>query len=826
MFKTLSSLLSTFFFFAVIVAVVILSNIWRISQSLPDYRQLEKYEPAVTTRLYAGDGQLLMEYATEQRLFLPIKKIPDLVKNAFIAAEDKKFYQHSGIDYVGIIRALLGNIKNIGSGRRPSGASTITQQVAKNFLLSSEVSYVRKVKEALLAWRIEHAFDKNHILELYLNEIFLGNRSYGVTAAALNYFDKPLEELSVEEAAYLAALPKGPNNYNPKTKYDAAIGRRNWVISRMLDDGYIDEVQSEEAKAKPLLVVERQNRYVKDGAYFSEEARREVQKRFGAEALNEGGLIVRTTVDPNLQEIATKVFREEILNYDARHGWRGPIGNVGLEKGYDERIKELKIPLGADSSWETAIVVEVGANKAIVETTAGEKGEIPLSVLSWARKNLPNQYVGASPKTVSEVLQKGDVVLVEKISSDKVKKLKLSDASYYLRQVPDVDGALIAIDPHTGKVLAMVGGYSFRRSQFNRATQAKRQTGSVFKPFVYLSALENGYSPTDLILDAPFLLDQGPGLPKWKPVNYSKKFYGLMTLREGVEKSRNLMTVRLAQELGMDKVSAFTKKIGINNSMPKLLSMSLGAGDAILADVTSAYAMIVNGGKRVSPYFIERIQDRYGRTILKHDNRDCNNCNFSTWQNQPLPELNDNREQVIDTMSAYQMTSILEGVATRGTGARLRGLKKHLGGKTGTTNESKEGWFVGFSPDLVVGVYVGFDEPKTLGKRETGASVGLPIFYRFMEEALKNQADIPFRIPAGIKLVRVNYLTGKPAQLGDTEVIVEAIKPDFNFDNASQRVVEGSSDEESTETNETTGNNFKSFGNSLEEDNFQLGTEY
>ncbi len=822
MFKTLSSILSTLFFFALVGIVVVLCCLWRFSQTLPDYRQLAKYEPAVTTRLFAGDGQLLKEYAAEQRLFVPVDKIPDLVKQAFISAEDKKFYRHSGLDYVGILRAVLHNVKNIGSGRRPSGASTITQQVAKNFLLTSEVSYIRKIKEALLAWRMEQTFDKDHILELYLNEIYLGNRSYGVAAAALNYFDKPLAELTLEEAAYLAALPKGPNNYNPHTRYEAAVTRRNWVIGRMVEDGYVDELAAENAKAQPLTVVKRDNRFVRHAEYFSEEVRRGIEERFGEEALNEGGLIVRTTVDPKLQEIATRVFRESLEEYDRRHGWRGAAANISVEGDFLPVLKKTALPIGASPSWQKAAVLKTEKNRALIKTETGEDGVIPLSVLSWAGKTLPNQRIGAAPKSTSAVLKKGDVVWVEKISADKIKIQKLPENAYALKQVPDVDGGLVALDPHTGRVLAMVGGYSYRRSQFNRVTQARRQTGSSFKPFVYLCALENGYSPTDLILDAPFVFDQGAGLPKWKPKNFTNKFYGLMTLREGVEKSRNLMTVRLAQDVGMDKISAFTEKVGINDNLPELLSMSLGAGETRLIDLAAAYAEIVNGGKKVTPYLVERIQDRYGRTILRQDNRICADCNFESWQQQPVPQPQDEREQLFDTLSAYQMTSILEGVATRGSGARLRKLNRHLGGKTGTTNDSKEGWFVGFSPDLVVGTYVGFDEPRTLGQWETGASAALPVFYRFMEEALKDQPDIPFRIPAGIKLVRINYKTGRPAVPGDKVVITEAIKPDFDFAHGGQRIIEGNAND-----NRDDGlNDYKQFGNSETNENFQLGTRY
>ncbi len=817
MFKTLSSLLSAFFFFAVIALVLIITSVWQMSQELPDYRQLAKYEPAVTTRLYAGDGQLMMEYAAEKRLFVPEEKIPALVKNAFISAEDKKFYHHFGVDPIGIVRAFIDNLRNIGRGRRPAGASTITQQVAKNFLLSSELSYKRKIKEALLATRIEQAFTKQHILELYLNEIYLGNRSYGVAAAALSYFGKSLDELTLEEAAYLAALPKGPNNYNPKTKYAAAVNRRNWVIDRMAEDGYVSAEEAENAKAKPLEVIARRGEFVKDAEYFSEEVRRRVNHRFGEDALYEGGLLIRTTLDPRLQEIATRVFENEIRNYDIRHGWRGPIANIPLDDGYKEALAEIDAPAGREDSWIKAVVTGVTADKAKIETIDGDAGTIPMSLLTWARKTLKNQGVSNPPKNVGNVLSKGDVILVEKVPAKTAAAKKIGADSYYLRQVPNVEGGLIALDPHTGKILAMVGGYSFRKSQFNRATQALRQTGSAFKPIVYLAALDNGYSPTDLILDAPFVLDQGPGLPKWKPVNYSKKFYGLMTLRQGIEKSRNLMTVRLAQDVGMDKVAEYAKKMGVNDNLPHLLSMSLGAGETRLINMASAYGIMVNGGKKANPYFIERIQDRNGKTIYRHDRRACENCRVDRWENQPLPELPDSREQIVDPLSAYQMVSILEGVVQYGTGARLRSIGKHLAGKTGTTNKNQDSWFVGFSPDLVVAVYVGFDEPRSLGRYETGAASALPVFYNFMKEALAGQPDIPFRIPAGIRLIRVNHDTGRPAQPKDKSVIIEALKPEFSFDRKKQRVI--GSAEENAETA------VPSFEND-DGDAVQLGSQY
>ena len=819
MLKTLSSLLSTVFFFAVIVFVFMIATVWDYSSKLPDYHQLEKYEPAVTTRLYAGDGQLLMEYATEKRFFVPIDKIPEKVKNAFIAAEDKKFYQHSGIDYVGIVRAILGNIKKIGTGARPGGASTITQQVAKNFLLSSELSYSRKIKEAILATRMEQAFSKDHILELYLNEIYLGNRSYGVAAAALNYFGKSLEELNVEEVAYLAALPKGPNNYHPKRKVKAAVARRNWVIGRMLEDGYITEEEALAAKEKPLVTIERHNEFVKDAEYFSEEVRRRITKNFGDDALYEGGLLVRTTVDPKLQEMATKAFRKGIKDYDARHGWRGAVANIELDSEYKNNLAKVEMPKGADDTWEKAIVLETSKEKAIIETLDGQKGVIPLKFMPKAGKTLKNQGITGDLHAVDKILNKGDVVYVEKTTPYEVKKLKVEENSYHLRQVPNVQGAMIVMDPHTGKVLAAVGGYDFSQSQFNRATQAKRQTGSSFKPFVYIAALDNGYSPTDLILDAPFVLDQGAGLPKWKPKNYTPKFYGLTTLRQGIEKSRNLMTVRLAQDLGMDKVSEYAKRFGINDNLPRYLSMSLGASDTRLIDMAAGYSMIVNGGKKVKPYFIEQVQDRRGNTILKHDQRVCETCNLEFEQAKETPKLPDNREQIVDPMTAYQMVSILEGVVIRGTGAKLRSLNKHLAGKTGTTNENKDAWFVGFSPDLVVAVYVGFDEPRTLGRVETGAAAALPIFYDFMKDALAKQPDVPFRIPNGIKLVRINHNTGKPATPMDKSVIIEALKPDFEFDKKTQKVI--GSDEPSEEEKASNSDYVEDGDNE-----FQLGEEY
>ncbi len=746
---------------------------------IPDYKKLSTYEPPVTTRLYAGDGQVMMEYAVEKRIFVPESKIPERVKQAFISAEDKHFYSHPGIDLIGITRAVITNVKNYAQGKRFVGASTITQQVAKNFLLSSERSLTRKIKEAILAYRMSKAYSKEHVLELYLNEIYLGNRAYGVAAAALNYFDKSLTELNLEEIAYLAALPKGPNNYHPKKRYDAAIARRNWVIERMREDGYISDDEAKDASSKPLVVTNKHFGYLKDSEYFSEEVRRLIQKSLGEDAVFEGGLMVRTTVDPELQQLATKTFRKGLIDYDRRHGYRNLGLKISLEGNYSEELKKVELPKGAPKEWKKSVVLNVKNNEAFVENIDGVQGKINLKSALWARKTLDDQRISDAPKKMSDILAKGDVIYTEMVK----------DGVFELRQVPNVEGAMIVMSPHNGKILAMVGGYSFDKSQFNRATQAYRQTGSTFKPFVYAAALEIGYSPTDLILDAPFVLDQGVGLPLWKPSNYSKEFSGLTTLRQGIEKSKNLMTVRLAQDIGMDKVSLMAKRLGVMEKLPELLSMSLGAADTRLIDMVTAYSVFVNGGMKVTPYLIEQIQDRYGKSLYKNNDSECFGCVVAHFDEKTEgPSIIDNRERVLDELTSYQMVSIMQGVVQRGTGARLAQLKRNLAGKTGTTNENKDAWFIGFSPDMVVGIYVGFDEPRTLGKVETGAKAALPIFYDFMKEALKNKPNLEFRVPKGIKFVRINPKTGKPATLDDKVVILEALKPDFEFNN-NQRVI-------------------------------------
>lgn len=768
--KSILALISIGFLAGIAGVAFIAYMINHYSQGLPDYSQLKEYEPPIVSRIYAGDGRLLAEYAQERRVFIPIEIIPDHVKNAFISAEDKNFYEHKGVDFFAVARAVVINLKNRGSGRRLVGASTITQQVAKNFLLTNEVSYERKIKEAILAFRMEKALSKDQLLELYMNEIYLGQRAYGVAAAALTYFDKSLEDLSIAEAAYLAALPKAPNNYHPVRQHDAALARRNWVIGRMEEDGHITEGQAELAKASPLMMKEGDDSGIVSAPYFAEEVRREIVKKYGEDSLYKGGLAVRTSINPQLQELASQALREGLIAYDRRHGYRGPVTKIEEFDDWADRLAAVEPPDGLMDEWRLALVLEVGDGKAVIGFEDKTKADLPLQGVSWARKCLQECYaLGSEITSVKQVVTKGDVIIVEKNKSKNEKS-----PTYAIRQIPAVQGALIAIDPHTGRILAMQGGWKSGTSSFNRATQAKRQPGSAFKPFVYLTALDAGFTPATRVLDAPFVIEQAPG-DFWRPKNYSGEFYGPTPIRVGVEKSRNLMTVRLADHVGMDKVVETAEKFGIADEMKPFLSYALGAGETTLLRMTAAYGMLVNGGKKIEPTLIDRVQNRWGETIFAHDHRPCPNCgDLIRWDGQDVPEVPDQREQIADPRTAYQIVSILEGVIERGTAVRLKSLGRPLGGKTGTTNETKDAWFIGFSPDLVAGVYVGFDEPKSLGKRETGSGAAAPIFGAFMQEALKETPPMPFRIPPGVKLIRVNSKTGRTAMPGDANVIWEA----------------------------------------------------
>ncbi|MGE0094439.1 MAG: penicillin-binding protein 1A [Alphaproteobacteria bacterium] len=742
--------------------------IWHFARDLPDYSQLETYEPPIATRVYAGDGRLVAEFATEKRVFTAIDSIPKVVIDAFLAAEDSEFYTHRGVNFFSMVRAALQNVGNLADNRRPVGASTITQQVAKNFLLSNELSIARKVKEVVLATRIEKALSKKRILELYLNEIYLGYGAYGVAAAAGNYFGKSLDELTVPEAAYLAALPKAPSNYHPIRNPQAAVARRNWVIERMRDERFITPEVAQKAEAAPLGVRLRDDTDIARADYYAEEVRRILIGKYGEDSLYRGGLAVRTSLDPRFQAIADRVLRTGLRAYDRRHGWRGPIGTMDISGDWAKRLNAHP-PVGGLSPWRLALVLSVANDHAEIGFGDGTKAKLAMSEMAWARKSLPEAEVGPSPKTPSEVVKPGDLIAVEGIKKD-------NDTVYALRQIPLIQGAIVALDPHTGRVLAMSGGYSQDMSMFNRATQAKRQPGSAFKPFVYLAALDAGLTPSTRILDAPIVIDQGPGLPKWKPENYTQKFYGPAPMRIGIEQSRNLMTVRLAQTVGMDKVADAAERFGVVDKLQQTLANSLGATETTLLRLTAAYAMIDNGGKKITPTFIDRVQDRYGKTLFRADQRVCNGCGASAWNGQPPPSLPDTRAQIGDPVSAYQMVSMMEGVVQRGTGARIAELRRSIAGKTGTTNESMDTWFVGFSANLAVGVFVGFDHPATLGKKEQGASVAVPIFKEFMAEALKDKPDVPFRVPPGVSLVRVNHDTGQLARPGDRVVILEAFR--------------------------------------------------
>lgn len=746
-------------------------------QDLPDYTKLANYEPPVTTRVYAGDGRLMAEFASEKRIFVPIRDIPKRVTSAFLSAEDKNFYDHKGIDPMGVIRAIVINLENMGSDRRPVGASTITQQVAKNMLLTNEVSYVRKIKEAILAVRIERTFSKDRILELYLNEIFLGFRSYGVGMAALNYFNKSLDELTVAEVAYLAALPKAPTNYHPERQKEAAVARRNWVISRMAEDGAITAEEARAAQAEPLTVRRRGEGEVVTADYFAEEIRREIAKLYGEQALYEGGLAVRASVDPKLQEQATRALRDGLIQYDRRHGYRGPVNRMENFDGWAKKLAALPVPPGADP-WHMAVVLKDDDPAGLdVGLADGTRGRVPLAELRWARAWKEGERVGPDIRRPSDVAKLGDVILVEAVAKDEKGKDYPAN-TYSLRQIPAVQGGLVAIDPHTGRVQAMVGGYSHAISAFNRATQAMRQPGSTFKPFVYLAALETGLTPATLVMDAPFEYNPGHGQPIWRPENFSHEFYGPTPMRVGIEKSRNVMTVRLAQHIGMDKVKALVERFGIVDTLQPYLPMALGAGETTVLRLTTAYAMLDNGGKRITPTFIDRVQDRNGKTIFRHDTRACDGCSNIPWKpGLPVPAVSDSRERIADPRTVYQIVSMLEGVVQRGTAAKLAALGKPLAGKTGTTNDSVDAWFVGFTPDLVIGTYIGFDKPRSLGPKETGGSAAVPIFKEAIEATLRERPAVPFRMPPGLRLVKVNPDNGRLAEPGERRAIWEAFVP-------------------------------------------------
>ena len=752
--KKITKLLVSIF---ILIILFLFSTLWYFSAGLPDYQILANYKPPISSRVHSSEGQLIAEYALQKRLFIPYEFVPKNVINSFLSAEDKNFFSHPGIDAKSITRAVIKNIKNTFSNKRLEGASTITQQVAKNFLLTNEVSIKRKIKEAILAFRIERAYSKERIMELYLNQIYLGQGTYGIAAASLEYFDKAVSKLSYDEAALLAALPKAPSKYNPYKSIERAKIRRNFVLKNLYENLYIDKSQYENLVKKEIKTKKRKIKLLEEANFYSEEVRRIVSQNYGYDSLYKGGLSIRTPLNSNFQIKAMAALREGLEKYDKRHGWRGPITNLGTIN-WQKNVKEF-IP-DESLNWNLAKVIEVKKLTAKIELENKEIGFIDFNNVAWARK-----------KSFDDVLVLNDIIYVKKIKKNK----------WNLKQLPKINGAIVVMDPYTGRVLAMAGGFSFKLSEFNRATQAKRQPGSAFKPFVYAAALESGFTPSSLVLDAPFVIEQGVGLKTWKPENYGKKFYGPSTLRTGIEKSRNLMTVRVAQEVGFEKISKITNNFGIYQDVPELLSVSLGSAETTLIQLTNAYCTFVNGGKKVIPIFIDRIQDRRGETIFNADKRKCIGCEEISYLKEEIPFIRDDKEQIISPETAYQITSMLEGVIKRGTGKKLRDLNLNLAGKTGTTNKNMDAWFLGFTSKMVIGVYVGFDEPKSLGKYETGAKAALPVFKKFVKSVVKKKDAIPFKIPLNINLVMVDVETGLQPNSNTKKIIYESFKPEDNF---------------------------------------------
>ncbi|MCA8900478.1 MAG: penicillin-binding protein 1A [Hyphomonas sp.] len=789
------------FILGVILAIAGMIALWMyfaaLGRTVPSIAKLKEYEPPITSRVHAGDGTLIAEFADQHRVFVPYESIPKHVVEAFVAAEDKNFFTHNGIDYVGLARGGINSAKNklTGSGGL-QGGSTITQQVAKNMILTNDQTLKRKAKEAIVAQRLEKEFTKEQILELYLNEIYLGGRSYGVGSAALNYFNKSLPELDLSEAAVLASLPKFPGKVNPYTNPERLVQRRNYVLGRMVEDGYITQEEADEALAKPLETTPRlKGPEYAAATYFVQELRRDLIKSYGEETLEQGGLSIRSTIDTHLQLAAQQALQNGLIAYDRRHGWRGPVTTIEPGDTALEELGKVKLP-GGYGTWEAAMVQKVSRSGAELLLTDGATIKLPTEEVEWA-----NTF---KPQGGKAGLQVGQVVIAELkrqvLNADETqapppeeaeldpdgdpvdlpapKPLLVPVGNAILRQVPEVDGALVAIDPHTGRILAMQGGYSFFKSSFNRVTQANRQTGSAFKPFVYAAALEKGYTPATRMLDAPFVsFDVSTG-DYWRPSNYTDgQSYGMVTLRIALEKSLNQVTARVAQDIGMQPVSDLAVRVGAYEELPPYPAMSLGAGETHLIELTRGYAAFVNGGKKVTPTLLDRVQDRHGRTLFRHDTRPCENCQVEEWDGQGPPELQDTREQVLDPIVAYQVTHMMEGVVERGTGRRALRVGKPLAAKTGTTNDYRDALMMGFSPDLVVGVRVGFDDNRELGEGEAGGSVAAPIFTEFMEKALADQAAIPFRIPPGVRLVKIDARTGELPGPGSAVIIDEAFRP-------------------------------------------------
>ena len=751
--KLIKKLLIVLSLFSLLGFILIFSILWTYSNKLPDYKFLKNYKPPVSSKVYSGNGVLISDFSAEKRIFVPYNAIPKKIINSFLSSEDKNFFKHPGVDAKGVLRAIKNNIFNLIRSNRLEGASTITQQVAKNFLLSNEVSLDRKIKEAILAFRIERALSKERILELYLNQIYLGEGSYGIASASLRYFDKPIRELNYSESALLAALPKAPSKYNPYKNKELAKYRRNLVIKNLYENNYISKEKYDELINSEIILKKRKRIFLENTRYFVEDIRKKVIQDYGYDKVHKQGFNIKSSINLELQNLASESLRKGLIEYDKRKGWRGPLDN---RKNKDWNKNLDKFNLEKTIGWEIAIVKRIDKFETVIQTSNKENGIISYEDINWTRKNF------------EQIFKINDLIYVEKIT----------DGIFSLRQLPNVNGGIVVMDPYSGRVLAMSGGFSFKKSEFNRVSQAKRQPGSAFKPFIYALALENNYTPSSLILDAPIVLNQGEDLKMWKPENYGKKFYGLSTLRTGVEKSRNLMTVRISQDLGIDKIINFSKKLNIYENPDELLSVSLGSAETTLLNITSAYSSFVNGGKLVTPIIIDRIQDSEGNTIFNNEKRFCENCDKISFEGNNVPTIKSNFKQIFSPQTAYQMTSILEGVIQRGTGKKLRDLNLQLAGKTGTTNNNTDTWFIGFTSNLVIGVYVGHDTPKRLGKYETGSKTALPVFKEFIKNVVNNYEARPFKIAKGIKMMVIDAETGKKADFGSKKTIIESYKKD------------------------------------------------
>lgn len=747
-------------------ALIAFVGLYYINKDLPDHSTLKNYNPAVLSRIFSSDGRLIGEHAQEKRIFVPYEYIPPKVVHAFLAAEDQNFFYHKGIDLTSIFRAALTNVMS--SGKRPGGASTITQQVARNFFLTNELSLMRKLKEVVLAIRIEMVLSKERILEIYLNQIFLGNRSYGVAAAALRYFNKSLEDLTIPEIAFLAGLPKAPSTYSPSRNPKAAVARRNWVLERLWKTGMIEESEFRSFLTFPIELAKRDEAENVKADYFQEAVRKELIEAFGEEEFYGGGLFIKTSLDTRLQNICNDVFPKALLGLDKKHGWRGAIQNVPEIEKNTENVKYWMEHLHAlnieyvPEGWRLAIVTRLLRDQTLLITEEGA-GTIQMNTMTWAGTPLKGGVPGPSIKTPDQALKIGDVIFVSKVKGNQ----------YCLQQIPKISGGMVVMDPHTGRVLALTGGFSFQQSQFNRATQAMRQSGSAIKPFVYLTAFERGVKPTDIYVDEPVSIYLGAGLGTWTPKNFMNQFNGAMTVRHALEKSNNMITIKLAQKVGMKKIINVIKKMGIIENPPLQLSVVLGSGETTVYKMTTAFAIIANGGKQITPTVIDWVQNREGHIVYKHDNRKIDSLRAPSWDGKTIPSIADDRAEILNPAHAYMITSILQGAIENSSAKTAYVPGQILTGKSGTTNDSKDVWFIGYSANLVVGIYLGYDVPQNLGKMATGGWLAAPIFKSFMEKALEDEPAVPFQVPANAKLFRVNKNTGQPTLPNDPNAIWE-----------------------------------------------------